>query len=199
MSRKEPELMRDIKRRWAIKCELGELYCFLCNKKIESMKDCNADHWVPRSLGGKSTEENLKPSHVKCNSLKGSIPPEEFVLHRDEILRGNYHQPIEYTEKQIKPTKEKKQKAKPGLGDEIWFIQKHNTEISSKVIMKKGIVIGYEDDKVLVKNFYKDINGKFQSELVIVIPLTKKHAENLIKQCNNKTNLILRKQFEKLR
>ena len=29
MSRKERELMRDIKQRWAIKCETGELFCFL--------------------------------------------------------------------------------------------------------------------------------------------------------------------------
>ena len=91
MSRKEQELMRDIKRRWAIKCNEGELFCFLCGKKINSMNQCNADHWIPKALGGKSTEENLKPAHKSCNSKKGCIPPNEFLLHRDEILANKYH------------------------------------------------------------------------------------------------------------
>ena len=90
MSRKEQEVMREMKRRWANKCSEGELYCFLCGKIIENMKECNADHWIPRALGGKTTEDNLKPAHKSCNSKKGCLSPEEFLAHKEEILSKTY-------------------------------------------------------------------------------------------------------------
>ena len=86
MSRKEQEVMREMKRRWAIRCSEGELFCFLCGQQIKNMKDCNADHWVPRALGGKTTEENIKPAHKSCNSKKGCMSPDEFIAHREEVL-----------------------------------------------------------------------------------------------------------------
>ena len=41
MSRKEQEVMREMKRRWAIRCSEGELFCFLCGQQIKNMKDCD--------------------------------------------------------------------------------------------------------------------------------------------------------------
>ena len=192
--------MRDIKRRWAVKCETGELFCFLCGKKINSMKQCNADHWIPRALGGKSTEENLKPAHKNCNSRKGCISPEEFELHREEILNGTYKR------KQEKETlidtipKKKKKERKYNLGDTIYYIKKTSTKTDSKVEVKKGVIIGYaEDGCVLVKDFYENLYNKIESKLITVIPLSKKKALDLKYKCDDQMNRILQLQTQHLR
>lgn len=192
MSRKEQELMRDIKRRWAIKCNEGELFCFLCGKKIESMKQCNADHWIPKALGGKSTEENLKPAHKSCNSKKGCIPPDEFLLHRDEILANKYH-----PENNKSKTKKVKKKKVASLGDTIYYIQRTSNFMSSKITVKKGITIGYaDDDCVLVKDFYSTEYGTIESELIAVVPFSRKQALDLKAKCDNQVNLILQRQLQ---
>ena len=198
MSRKERELMRDIKRRWAVKCETEELFCFLCGKKIDSMKQCNVDHWIPRALGGKSTEENLKPAHKNCNSRKGCISPEEFELHREEILNGTYKRK---SEKELTEEPKKKIKKKPSnLGDTIYYIQKTSNRHSSKITVKKGVIIGYaEDGCVLVKEFYKNTYNQIESRLVAVIPLSKKKALDLKYKCDDQMNKILRLQTQRLR
>lgn len=193
MSRREQELMRDIKRRWANQCEVGELFCFLCGKKIESMKQCNADHWIPKALGGKSTEENLKPAHKSCNSKKGCIPPNEFLLHRDEILNNKYH-----PEKEHKDNQKKQKKKKPSdLGDTIYYIQRTSNFLSSKITVKKGVIIGYaDDDCVLVKDFFPTECGTIESELITVVPFSRKQALELKAKCDNQVNLILQRQLQ---
>ena len=194
MSRKEQELMRDIKRRWANQCNEGELFCFLCGKKIESMRQCNADHWIPKALGGKSTEENLKPAHKSCNSKKGCIPPNEFLLHRDEILANKYHPEPEQKVKKVR-------KKKPSnLGDTIYYIQKTSNFMSSKITVKKGVIIGYaEDDCVLVKDFYPTEQGTIESELIAVVPFSRKEALELKAKCDNQVNLIIQRQLQNTR
>ena len=191
MSRREQELMRKIKRRWAVKCSEGELFCFLCGKKIESMKQCNADHWIPKALGGKSTEENLKPAHKSCNSKKGCIPPNEFLLHRDEILANKYHPDKEQKIKKVR-------KKKPSnLGDTIYYIQRTSNFMSSKITVKKGVIIGYaEDDCVLVKDFYPTEYGTIESELIAVVPFSRKEALDLKAKCDNQVKCILQRQLQ---
>lgn len=200
MSRKEQELMRDIKRRWAIKCNEGELVCFLCGKKIESMKQCNADHWIPRALGGKSTEENLKPAHKSCNSRKGCISPEEFELHREEILNGTYKRKFKKETPVDTISKKKKKERNYSLGDTIYYIKKTSTKTNSKVEVKKGVIIGYaENGCVLVKDFYESLYNQIESELIAVIPLSKKKALDLKYKCDDQMNKILRLQTQHLR
>ena len=185
--------MRDIKRRWANQCEVGELFCFLCGKKIESMKQCNADHWIPKALGGKSTEENLKPAHKSCNSKKGCIPPNEFLLHRDEILNNKYHPEKEHKDNQ----KKQKKKKLSNLGDTIYYIQRTSNFLSSKITVKKGVIIGYaDDDCVLVKDFFPTEFGTIESELIAVVPFSRKQALELKAKCDNQVNLILQRQLQ---
>lgn len=194
MSRKEQEILRDIKRRWAIQCSNGELFCFLCGKQIKPGDKYNADHWIPRALGGKTNEENLKPACVSCNSKKGCIHPDEFVLHRDEILKGKYHP----NQEKKKETKKKKRKKPSDLGDTVYYLQKTSNPSSSKIVVKKGVVIGYEEDGcVLVKDFFLNEFDKIESELVAVVPLSKKKAMELKAQCDEQMNEIiqLQKQF----
>ena len=198
MSRKEQEILRDIKRRWAIQCSNGELFCFLCGKQIKPGDKYNADHWIPRALGGKTNEENLKPACVSCNSRKGCISPEEFELHREEILNGTYKRK---SEKQLTEEPKKKIKKKPSdLGDTIYYIQKTSNRHSSKITVKKGIIIGYtEDGCVLVKDFYENSYNKIESKLIAVIPLSKEKALDLKRKCNDQINKILQFQIQHLR
>lgn len=198
MSRKEREILKDIKRRWAIQCSNGELFCFLCGKQIKPGDKYNADHWIPRVLGGKTNEENLKPACVSCNSRKGCISPEEFELHREEILNGTYKRK---SEKETKEEPKKKIKKKPSnLGDTIYYIQKTSNRHSSKITVKKGIIIGYaEDGCVLVKDFYENSYNKIESKLIAVIPLSKEKALDLKRKCNDQINKILQFQTQHLR
>lgn len=198
MSRKEQEILRDIKRRWAIQCSNGELFCFLCGKQIKPGDKYNADHWIPRALGGKTNEENLKPACVSCNSRKGCISPEEFELHREEILNGTYKRK---SEKELTEEPKKKIKKKPSdLGDTIYYIQKTSNRHSSKITVKKGIIIGYaEDGCVLVKDFYENSYNKIESKLIAVIPLSKEKALDLKRKCNDQINKILRFRTQHLR
>ncbi|MBF1483055.1 MAG: HNH endonuclease [Prevotella pallens] len=46
--------------------------CSLCNKPIETMKDCTIDHIIPVSKGGLTTIENCQLAHRNCNSSKGN-------------------------------------------------------------------------------------------------------------------------------
>ena len=202
MSRKEQEILRDIKRRWAIQCSNGELFCFLCGKQIKPGDKYNADHWIPRALGGKTNEENLKPACVSCNSKKGCISPEEFELHREEILNGTYkRKPEKETRKPINITPKKKKKERDyGLGNTIYYINKTSTKTDSKVEVKKGVIIGYtEDECVLVKEFYKNAYNQIESRLVAVVPLSKKKALDLKYKCDDQMNKILRLQTQRLR
>lgn len=174
MSRKEQEIMRDIKRRWAIKYSNGELFCFLCGKKILKGEKYNADHWIPRALGGETTEENIKPAHESCNLKKGCLSPEEFLEHKDEILSKKYHK------NNKKEQKKHNLQYSYNIGSNIYYVKEHLSEEKPFFEVKDGIIIGFSYkntiEYALVKDFYIDKDGKVQSELVETIPLTKIQA-----------------------
>lgn len=46
--------------------------CSLCDKPIETMKDCTIDHIVPISKGGLTTIENCQLAHRDCNLNRGN-------------------------------------------------------------------------------------------------------------------------------
>lgn len=51
--------------------------CHLCDMHVH-FKDASRDHIDPRANGGKTTFENIKLAHKKCNSHRGHKPVEEF-------------------------------------------------------------------------------------------------------------------------
>jgi hypothetical protein len=186
MSKQEKDLMRDIKRRWAVKYSLGELYCFLCGKQILEGEKYNADHWIPKALGGKTTEENLKPAHVSCNSKKACISPEIFLEHKEEILSGSYKVVEPY--KINKKHKKRKDKYEYSIGSPTYYLEELQNEPLPKFEVKEGIIIGftYKDsvEYALVKDFYI-INDKEESKLIEVLPLSKQQAYILKKSYEN--------------
>ena len=56
--------------------------CGICGKKIED--NPTIDHIIPKSLGGKSTLDNLQLAHDSCNQNKRSefIKPKIFIKLR---------------------------------------------------------------------------------------------------------------------
>lgn len=204
MTKKERELIRDMKRRWAVQCRAGELFCFLCGEQIKNMKDCNADHWMPLALGGGTTEKNIKPAHIGCNSAKGCMSPEEFLAHRDEIIakakkrKKEANKLKKITKRKLKADKKKalkvenrkketsraasyKIKQTYGLGERAYYIKEDRTNGKHpKFEIRDGIILGFtyknEVRYALVKNIFINQQGKVETELVDVTPLTKHQA-----------------------
>lgn len=51
--------------------------CHLCDGNVPR-HEASRDHLRPKSLGGRLTFENIKLAHVRCNSVRGSLPVREF-------------------------------------------------------------------------------------------------------------------------
>lgn len=48
-----------------------EANCAICKQPM-TYKECNIDHIIPVSKGGKHIITNLQLTHIKCNSIKGN-------------------------------------------------------------------------------------------------------------------------------
>ena len=68
------------KKRYLAQIKAGTLYCYLCGMLILSEKDFSFDHVFPKSRGGQTTDDNMKPAHKKCNSDKGNMLLEEYLV-----------------------------------------------------------------------------------------------------------------------
>lgn len=59
--------------------------CQYCATRLEA-EAIVIDHLLPVAMGGDSSDENLITSCFRCNSIKGQLPPEEFVNARHPFL-----------------------------------------------------------------------------------------------------------------
>ena len=60
------------KQRKAFTLELIRVYgnlCCLCGLRIKRGEE-SCEHLIPRSKGGRTTLENCRPAHIRCNSAK---------------------------------------------------------------------------------------------------------------------------------
>lgn len=62
--------------------------CYLCQKEIDLRKLWHIDHVIPFSKGGSDNIGNLRPTHIKCNELKGSKVISLSRLEKSLILRS---------------------------------------------------------------------------------------------------------------
>lgn len=53
-------------------------YCYLCGQPITEKQRWNLDHVHPKSKGGATTPENLRPVHYYCNQAKADLLLEEY-------------------------------------------------------------------------------------------------------------------------
>ena len=52
-------------------------HCYYCGSKPQSL-----DHYIPRSRGGKTLDNNLVPACLTCNAEKRDMLPEEYRVYR---------------------------------------------------------------------------------------------------------------------
>lgn len=80
----------ELKREWHKQCREKTLFCYLCGQLIIKENDISVEHVIPRSQGGPSTEDNLKPAHTLCNNIRDVMPIETFRY----ILKTEYNNDI---------------------------------------------------------------------------------------------------------
>lgn len=52
--------------------------CGICGKPLD-MENMSIDHIVPLNRGGTNDISNLRPTHLRCNMLKGNMTDEELI------------------------------------------------------------------------------------------------------------------------
>lgn len=85
--------MAESKKQWKMlyreQIKMKTCYCYLCGKPIDKEKDFNLDHMVPLSRGGQNSPSNWRPTHKGCNSDKGALTYEEWLLYRELVKKKN--------------------------------------------------------------------------------------------------------------
>jgi 5-methylcytosine-specific restriction endonuclease McrA len=72
--------------------KLNEYYhkCVYCSFNVKEGINLNWDHYIPIFLGGENTIENIVPSCIDCNSIKGKKHPDDFLkeieLNKDSFV-----------------------------------------------------------------------------------------------------------------
>jgi predicted nucleic acid-binding Zn ribbon protein len=72
--------------------------CKYCECDVKIGENLNWDHYMPIFLGGENTVENIVPSCVDCNSIKGKKHPDDFLkeieLNKDSFVNRVYRKTI---------------------------------------------------------------------------------------------------------
>ena len=63
-------------------------YCYLCGEPILEGQKWNLDHVRPKSKGGPTTPDNLRPVHYDCNQAKADLSLGQYRLIQRVVL-GN--------------------------------------------------------------------------------------------------------------
>lgn len=71
------------------KIRLHTCYCYLCGKIINKEKDFNLEHCTPLSRGGQNDFTNWQPAHKSCNSEKGALTYNEWLLYQELVKKKN--------------------------------------------------------------------------------------------------------------
>lgn len=85
--------MNVAKKKWRMlyreQIKLQTCYCYLCGKAIDKEKELSLEHRTPLSRGGKNEPSNWSPAHKKCNSDKGALTYEEWLLFQELLKKKN--------------------------------------------------------------------------------------------------------------
>ena len=75
------DTMKALRRAWLVRLKDRDLHCALCGCLIESRKDLNIEHYVPRAKGGTTDNANCVPALKWCNAAKGDNVPAYWNAH----------------------------------------------------------------------------------------------------------------------
>lgn len=67
-------------------------YCYLCGQPILEGQKWNLDHIKPRSKGGKTEADNMRPTHYDCNQAKADLTIGQYRQIRQIIINQKEHQ-----------------------------------------------------------------------------------------------------------
>lgn len=59
--------------------------CAICGKRLD-LDNCNLDHRIPLSKGGRDNVENLDCVHIQCNYIKANLLPDELENEIKDIF-----------------------------------------------------------------------------------------------------------------
>ena len=65
-------------------------YCYYCGLKFGTHIGIHVEHKIPKSRGGKSTNDNLVISCGKCNRFKGTMTDKEFISFLKDYVKRVY-------------------------------------------------------------------------------------------------------------
>lgn len=54
-------------------------HCYYCRKPGDPVLELTLDHKLPKSRGGRMTDDNLELACLECNGKKGSLTEQEFL------------------------------------------------------------------------------------------------------------------------
>lgn len=66
-------------------------YCYLCGEPILPGQKWNLDHVHPRSKGGQTKPNNLRPTHYDCNQAKADMSLMQFRQIQHALLDEDRH------------------------------------------------------------------------------------------------------------
>ena len=132
-----------------------------CNQNYSIGHLIDVDHFVPKSAGGPGNIiENLVPIGFSLNRYKSdSIPRSFFETAIDENFKSHFK---DYEKEILKV-----------LNNDKKFISKKDSPKSIELAREMNIEVSKWDDMEVVKNFYYEVNKKFNPEYVTLFSQVK--------------------------
>lgn len=69
--------------------------CAICGKRMD-LDNCNLDHRIPLSKGGRDNVENLDCVHIQCNYIKANLLPDELENEIKDQMEKNGGRKLRY-------------------------------------------------------------------------------------------------------
>lgn len=69
--------------------------CAICGKRMD-LDNCNLDHRIPLSKGGRDNVENLDCVHIQCNYIKANLLPDELENEIKDQMDKNGGRKLRY-------------------------------------------------------------------------------------------------------
>ena len=124
------------------------------------------------------------------------MPPEEFLRYKEQVLSKKHKSKSHTLDNNIKTKKDKKKRIKKhGIGEIVYYIKENNDISIPSFEIKEGVIIGYSNNQVLVKDFYLTKENKIESNLIAITPLTKEQALFIKAKYDKSVSILIQQQL----